>query len=312
MIDRRELSAEASALYRKGDYAGALDLVERHADVLADDVERGWFLMCLRARVDDRLGALAAFADVVERGGWFDEALLSGERDLDPIRDDPVFVRLAKTSATLAEAAQASARPGIVVEQPPGVAPANGWKLLVALHGNSSDPDFERSAWSTAVADGYLVALPRSSQIGSRPGRFGWYDLQLGLQELSAHVERLRRERAVNLSGAVLAGFSRGAFLAALAAFDGRVEARRLLLVSPGLRDRERLERNAVRAAARDVRVYVVLGLRDEGRVGDARAFVQILRDAGVDCHLDEHEALAHDIPEPFAPTLARALDYLA
>lgn len=89
MRDRRTLNAAANERFQRGDYGGALAPVERHADLLGDDIERGWFRMCLRSRTGDRVGVVAAFADVVGSGGWFDGELLAGEQNLDLLRDDP-------------------------------------------------------------------------------------------------------------------------------------------------------------------------------------------------------------------------------
>lgn len=305
--ERADLLRVVFGHYHAGGYTDALAFVEEHASLL-DEGERDWFRTCLRARIGDVAGAIAAFRAEIDRGGWFDEASLQ-DPDLDPLRVDPEFQRLAALSPIRKREAQANACPTFRVVTPDSPPPREGYPVVVALHGNSANAELTAKDWSAAAADGWLVAAIQSSQVGRRRGAFVWNDSHLGTLEIQEQFASVERTHPVARTRTVLGGFSLGAFQAALVALQGSISARAFILVAPGIPSLEPLIDAARSRRDRDVRGYVILGDADASQAVDkGRSLVGLLNGLGYQCELDARSGMRHEYPSDFPETLRRAL----
>lgn len=122
------------------------------------------------------------------------------------------------------------------------VAPvASGEKrpLLVALHGNYDRPEWQCEVWSRVVGRGAFVLCPRGVPRTDAPrgaDRWTWDGLARTSAEVNAAVESLvaRFAGRVDAQGAVLAGFSLGATMAARIGTEHPERFPRLVLVEGG------------------------------------------------------------------------------
>jgi hypothetical protein len=93
--------------------------------------------------------------------------LFRQDADLQPLQGMPEFEQRLEVCRQRQAAAQAAAQPFLVVLQPGRLAPpAAGYPLLLALHGNNQNARAALDSWRPAVAEGWLVALLQSSQVG--------------------------------------------------------------------------------------------------------------------------------------------------
>ena len=311
IFDRKSLIREMFIRYRGGEYGDALMLVEKHADLLSDDVERDWYRTALRARAGDRAGSMRVLRSALDRGAWFDESMLQ-DSDFDQLREDPDFKDLYSRSVALKRQAATQARPELQLLVPGTPAPAHGYPLLVTLHGNSSNAALTAHEWAGATARGWLVAAPQSSQVGRRHGVFVWNDSNLATLELKAQLAAIERSHPVDWTRFIFGGFSLGAFQAALMVLQRQAANQGFVMVSPGMPTPEPLLEAARNIDPRSVRGYVLLGGDDAPQaIENARRLVAALNDTGIRTQLDERPGLGHEYPNDFETTLEGALEFV-
>lgn len=296
--------------YRRGDYADALTIAERAAREFPDQShETYWARICLTSRLGRREDAVRLLDEALARGHWYNQRQLRGDSDLAPLQGLPEFERLVEVSLQRWSAAQGEAKPGVVLVEPR--AGSEPYPLLLAVHGNNSSAEAEAARWDSAAGEGWLVALPQSSQVfSSRPGSFGWNDRERAVREIREQFASLQRRSRVDASRVVLGGFSVGAQLAVWLAMSGRIPARGVIAVAPYLPVVDNWLPFLQRAQARGLRVYLVVGADDVGSVDDARALSSLLGQANVAVQLSLRPGLGHEYPADFAAELRRALEF--
>lgn len=300
--------------YRAGEYESALELAEREARTFPDRThELYWARICLTARLGRSGEALRLLTEALGRGHAYSEAQLRGDSDLAGLQGMPEFEQLVRTSIKRWSAAQERAKPDLLLREPRGGSAP--YPLLLALHGNNSSAEAEAERWEPAASEGWLVALPQSSQIfSSRPGSFGWSDRERAVRELEGHWGELRQQRRhpVDEQRVTLAGFSMGAQLAIWLAMSGKFNARGFIAVAPYVPTVEHWLPLFKRAASRGLRAYFVVGEEDLASVEGARTLASLLSQAGCAAHLSRHPGLGHVYPGDFGEELTRALAFVS
>jgi acetyl esterase/lipase len=228
--------------YYKGDYAGALKAAgELAARFPEEAVHTYLWRICLTSRLKQSEEALRLFAEGLEAGYWWAERQLRQDPDLELLQGLPEFERMVATSHTRHMAAQVTTQPELQVYAPPSTV-SSPYPLFIALHGRGrSSEDDEASSWKHACGLGWLVAMPRSSQL-VWPGAYGWDDDELAGKEIAAHYERLCSQYPVDRSRVVLGGISQGGALAVHLALGRKLPVRGFLAVVPGNSVTEGLE----------------------------------------------------------------------
>ena len=154
---------------------------------------------------------------------------------------------------------------------------------------------------------GYTLALPQSSQILFWGG-FTWADLDKGRSELSHHLSSIEKEIALEPADIVVAGFSRGAGLALLAAMKGDVTPGGLILVAPWLPDLDKWEREIISLGRKGIRFWIICGDHDDDCLEGSKRLFTILEKAGANVHLDIVREMDHDFPVDFETRLSKVL----
>jgi predicted esterase len=237
---------------------------------------------------------------------WWSEAQLSGDSDLAALQGDPEFERMLVLCKERHAAAQAVVKAGLLVREPEGKGPH---PLLIALHGRGSCPDQDLDSWEPVVVQGWLLALPQSSQLSS-PDRYAWDDSQKAVAEIVGHFESLVKRHDVDAERVILGGFSQGAALAIQMALRNDISVRGFLSVAPGRLAAEHLEALAEAAAKRGLRGYLVAGGHDP-RFEGFKGIHDVLLKHGLPCMLEDHPDIGHEFPPDFAKSLEKALAFL-
>ncbi len=301
-----ELMAQMVTLSQAGQPAPALDLLAREAARFPAHAQRLCFWrMCLAARLDDTPLALALFEDLLNSGSWVPADWLRDEPDLQPLRSLLKFERLVEVCRDRQAAAQARAEPVLIAIRPEKKFP-EPYPLLLALHGNYRNAKTAIDFWHPAVAQGWLLALPQSSQVFG-PDAFIWDDRDWAVREIRAHYQTLCEQYAVDRGRVVVAGFSAGGSLALWLALSGALDARGFVVVTPGLAPDDEWTPLLDSSRARGLRGYVITGEKDMG-YAEAQSFAALLRAHGIACELEAHPGLGHDFPSDFDQSLTRAL----
>lgn len=167
-MDFAELRRFVFSAYERGDYEAALAAIERYGPADLDDIpDVAFWRMCLLSLLGYKQEAIAEFADRLNEGFWWGGDLLA-DYDLNAVRDDPEWQRLAAVSSERA----AEATTGLV--GPLDIGP-EGEQIgtLVLLHGFASRPREILDQHRPALAWGYrLIALHGTVPVAT--ARFAW------------------------------------------------------------------------------------------------------------------------------------------
>lgn len=308
----REVEQEFDQLAAAGEYEQALDLVTREAHLFpyhAQKVVYSWrmWMACKLNRMDL---ALQLLREAVDAGHWY--STLASDSDFEPVWGDPEFKRLVEICAARRAEAMANARWVMETRRPAGAGP---FPLLVALHGANGTAAEFAGHWEAAVAHGWLVGVPQSSQEFG-PGTFSWNDGEWSERDVRRAFETLQTEHSVDVGRVALAGFSQGGGLAVRLALAGATPARGLILVNPFLAEVESIipalaaRQSALRGLG-PLRAYIVVGQHDRYCYGVAKQLAELFPRYGIPCTLDEYPDLEHNFPEGFDGRLPEALEYV-
>lgn len=296
-------------LYSAGRYAEALDLVTREAGRFPGEAWRlSQWRVCLASRAGDTALAIRILREALDEGLWYVEERLRIDDDLKPLQGKGEFERLVALSAERAARAQAEARPELRTLEPEGTRPPrSGYPLLMALHGNTGNAASSAPFWQPAREKGWLVALPKSSQIVGTEA-YVWDDQQLGAREVEAHYRALREQHRLDPRRAVIGGFSMGGRLAAWIALRQTIPVRGFVAVGPWVPEIESWMPLVQQAKGLGLHGTVIVGEQDAECFMGARALAELLDSEGIACDLQVIPGLGHDYPADFGSRLERAL----
>jgi predicted esterase len=303
-----EIEQQYHHLRQIGAYAEALELVSANAHLFPAHEQGVIYLQraSMACRLKDRQLAIGLLQEWLEAGHWYGQ--LADEPDFLSLRDFPEFARILSVCTQRREQAIANAVPVIEVWEPQGV--PKPWPVLIALHGAQSNIQEFAPHWLAAAQQGWLVALPQSSEpFGT--GTYSWNDWDWARQELQKHFEALDRKYAIDHQRVVLAGFSQGGGFAAWLALTGAISASGLLLVGPFLEDADAVTAWMKDKSPNGIKAYLVAGAKDVYCLEIARRLAEIFPQHGIPVQLDEYADLDHSFPVDFEARLPLALEYL-
>lgn len=304
-----DLTAEVTRLYNE----------KKHAEADALVVARGgWFpgkeawvfylRMCLTAVMGKPDEALSQFEQSVQEGYWYSDGTLRTDPDLKSLYGLPEFERLAAICRERQAAAEVGIKPYMAVAEPEGGQPP--YPTLIALHGNNRDADGSMRFWRTACQQGFLVAMPQSTQVGNMDG-FVWNDAERAQRDILSQFDALKQQHPVDASRVVVGGFSMGGRVACWQALSGALPSAGFIGAAPFLGGFEAWEPQIKTAAARGLRGYLLVGDWDEACYKDTVAMHKMLEAHGVACFLRVYPELRHVYPGDFDVTLREALDFI-
>lgn len=301
------LRTEMERLGDADDRSGALDLVARSEPLFPSQAALTRMLRIeLLAGMGQTSEAIELLRNALDRDFRYRGRWLRHER-FAALAGEPEFAALVERSDAQYEGAQADARPDLMTLVP-RIGDAS--PMIIALHGNNSTMADTARSWQSVVQDGWLLALPQSSEISTTPGFFVWNDRERAAQDLNAHITTLRSQFAVNSSDFVLGGFSMGARLALELGISGRFPARRILAIATWLPDFPELAELLEANAARESRVYVVVGRQDHSGYDGSVRLVEHLRTLGASAEIEIHDG-GHEEPPDMPAALRRGLEFL-
>jgi predicted esterase len=244
--------------------------------------------------------------EAIEAGHWYNDLL--DDPDLLILHNVPEFERIVSICSERREQAIAQAAQVIQIITPQrGLEP---YPLLFTLHGAQSNIDEFAPHWLTAAEQGWMLALPQSSQAYG-PGSFSWNDWDWARQELQKHFEAICIQYPIDRNRVVLAGFSQGGGLAAWLGLTEAISACGLLLVGPFLENADSTLAWIKDRHTPGIKAYLVAGQRDIYCLGIARKLAKILPQHNIPTKLDEYPDSEHSFPIDFEQRLPEALKFL-
>ncbi len=307
-----DLYADVTRRREAGDGEGAIALLRDNLKTFP--LHRGVVHLVLAELLADAgrpKDAIEILSQAFTAGCRFKATWLSENRHFASLAADPRFGRVVARLAERYEADAAAARPDLLIRAPAGEPGPDGRPLLVALHGNNSNARETARYWSSAVAAGWVLAVPQSSEIGTSPDAYTWNDRTRAKREIDAHVARAGELHRLDRRRTVLAGFSMGGLQAIALALGHGATACGVLPVAAWLPDIAEFAALAASGSARLVPMYIVVGDQDPSLDG-ATQLAALLKMHGVGVTLDVRAGIGHRYPADMDATLGRALSFIA
>lgn len=299
--------------FQNKQYAEALELVTREGPNFPENrIWADYWHMCAAARVGNR----ALLFQVAERsladGLWYGQTMWRQTPSFMPLQGEADFERLVAASHA-AEKRDMPAEPVRVTHLPEHYSPAS--PLLMALHGNQRTAALTLPFWQAAVAQGWVLAVPQSSQAMYK-GAYIWDDLTMSFAEIEAHFAHWQQTLTFDGSRVVLAGHSMGGLVAIQMALMGALGACGFVANGPAvpfLEEPETLEALLPAAHERGLRGYFIVGDQDDDIFAEKiNALAAKLQAAGLACHVEVVPNATHDYTPAYDAALLRALAFVA
>jgi predicted esterase len=228
------------------------------------------------------------------------------------LKDLPEFNRLVEISEARRQEAQAASKP-LVLTLPLPEDTTPPLPILLALHGNFSNAQDSVEYWESAVPQGWLTVLPKSSQI-TMPDRYNWNDLEIGSKEIKAHYQELVDKHPVDADKVVVGGFSKGGEMAVWLALKEVIPLAGFIAVNPGgpyIQDINQWKPIIEECKSlADLRGFFLVGEND-GSIENIKALHEMLNSHGLTCDLLVAPEIGHEFPADFEQILAKALKYI-
>jgi len=305
-----DLDEQIQKHFGDADYQTAFDLATGGLDQFPSEHPMlNYWRMCAAARMDDRSTVYRILSQALETGFWYGEALLRNSPSFKPLLNDPafeLFIGLCRDK----QKAEAGVRELRLLMRDPGEKPP----LLVALHGNQSSPVNTQPFWVPAAQQGWLVALPQSSEMMWK-GAYMWSDPEEADAEVLTYLNAMEGQHPYDLQRIVMGGHSMGGETAIWLALNGFTDVRGFVVIGPGgplCDEPEKWQPIIEDRASTTLRGYFILGGKDTLILPDkVREVARMLNAAGIPCEVEEVPEATHDLHPGYADALMRGLAFV-
>ena len=254
--------------------------------------------------------ALATLEHAVAQGCRYKKEWLTENPRLASLTTLPAFAELVQVASARYDEAAVAAKPHLTFLMPDRLPDAFGYPLLMVLHGNNSNVAETAPFWAPMGDQGWVVAVPQSTEIGASPDSYTWNDRERTASQLDLQLERVGRATQIDASRIVIAGFSMGGLQAIALTLTKRIKARGFIAVAAWLPQIEEFTKLVEGGAGKMLRGYVLVGEQDPSREG-AASLVDLFTAHKLRAQLDLRPGLGHAYPDDMTETLAKALAFV-
>jgi predicted esterase len=315
-----EIKATIQRFYQQGNYGAALELATQNAVRFPEKAPLfNYWMICMTAGLDRREEALRLLDELLNSGFWFVETLLRKSPALRSLQGDPRFEAYVELNLRNQTMDQASLYPLLTI-RPEGQCRKDDTPcpFLIALHSNGSDAPTALGFWKTVPNEGWLLALPQSTQPLWKDA-YVWDDLEVTSEEVRKHYRSLIQRYAVDQRRMVLAGHDMGAEVAIWIALSGLLPSLGFIGLAPHgpfmtdiVKWRPYIESAQSRLKRQDTpfRGTILLGEDDKiASVEGIRALVDMLNTAGIPCALVTIPEAGHELSPEFEAQISKTLE---
>lgn len=317
-----DLQAELRRLYVEGELELAFQLAE---DQMGSFPEYAHMLHYWRSVLAARLGEPARVAEAL-RGAlddniWFGETVLRQTPAFQELQGQPAFEELVQAHGQYRSADALENYPLLTLRLPGRGGPGEEQlPLLIALHDNGVTAKDALEFWRPAAQNGWLVAVPQSSQAMWR-GAYIWDDRQQAEAEILRHFGSLNEQYAVDTNRVVLAGHGMGAEIALWLALTWALPVRGAVALAPDgpWTNDPHTWRGLLADTAGSgypgggLRAYMILGEEDTTVTPEiVEQLANLLNQGGIPTELELVPQAGHDDAELYESALLRALAFLS
>ncbi|WIY63014.1 alpha/beta hydrolase [Bacillus arachidis] len=244
---------------------------------------------------------------IVENEFWYGYEYLITDEDLKPLHKYEEFNQMIQLCKEREEAAKKSEQVHLKTLQGKSGIHNN---LLIALHGNQENIKIAEPYWKPVVNQGYLLALPQSSQIQFSEG-YVWDHVEKGSRELKEHYESIIAYNRGELNHTIIGGFSAGARVALHAILNEDIAVQGFVFVAPWVPEIEEWEDLLNKLKDKGIKGYIICGDQDEDCFECTQRFVKLLETKNIQYKYKVISNVNHDYPEQFEDVLKEAVEYI-
>lgn len=309
------LEARLNQLVQNEKYQEALDLVTQEGKNFPQD--RIWvdfWRMYTAASLGDFQLVFQVAEQSLADGFWYSAVMWQRLPSFEAIQLDPSYERIMSASRAAAEKDDQHAKSILLTRLPENHSSTS--PLLLAFHGNQSTAAQTLPFWQKVISEGWVLALPQSTQILYKGASYSWDDFEIARAEINEHFSHFQQHTAFNPNCAVLAGHSMGGLVAIRMALLGEPMARGFVVIGPAvpfLDEPEELDELLIPAAQRGIRGYFILGAEDNSIYKDGiYSLKDKLLSSGVSCELETIPGAGHSYTSAYDEALLRGLAFIA
>jgi predicted esterase len=298
--------------YGEKKYAEALAMLEQDGHFYPEQQPMIYYNRACMYGVQNLLPeALAVLREAADYGCWFSADMLHQDTDFTTLLGNPEFEALVQRFQQQRDAKQLNTQSTRIVTTPSADA-AKPYPLLLTMHGNNNDAKSTAPRYDAAAKAGWLVGTLQSAQIGFTDNTFVWNDIEDSLANVEKHRAELTAEYPVDAQRIVVSGFSMGGQIASLLAVQQPFAIKGLIGIGTYLGDKqEEWAEQIATLAERGVRVYLLVGDKDDGCYPGTLRLAEMLRAANVPCELKVYPGMGHVYPPDFDEVLITALKFI-
>ncbi len=304
-----DFATRADKLHEAGEYAQAYDFATNEASNFPEELGRIFYWRaCLAALLGRTETALQILQDWLAAGYWVVEQRMRDQPELQSFNGLPEYEAIVATCRERHKAAEAQSVPKLITLLPEQQ--AQSYPLLLALHGNEGNAQGSVSYWHPAVARGWILALPQSSQL-SMPDAYIWNDRERATREIQEHYTALTHEYPINTDNVIIGGFSMGAGLSIRLTMNGTIPACGFIAVGPYIPDVDSLEPLIEASKERALRGIIIVGDQDKHCYATSLKVTEMLKAHDIPCKLEVYPDMGHDFPPDFEQKLGEAIAFI-
>ena len=301
---------QAFKFYEAGDYKRAYSIMDGVAEKHPRWAQRAYeFRMDFAAKMGKFELAEEILGQALEAGFFYNEYVLRKDDDLKALQGRPRFETLVKKSFEILAAEENKSKPELIVLRPEFELSAR-IPFLMALHGNNSNAEDFSTYWSYFTRNGWLTALPQSSQLSGR-NMHVWNDLDKADTEIKAHYEHLTIDNDLDTERSLIAGFSKGGHEAIRAALTGLFPMHGFIAIAPYVGDPDNWIEMVSRADKSKVRGVFLLGEKDSHCTPGALKLHEMLLENGFRSKVEIFEGMKHEIPDNYDKVFEESVKFL-
>ncbi|MHA2249305.1 MAG: hypothetical protein ACXAD7_03035 [Candidatus Kariarchaeaceae archaeon] len=302
-----------NTLYDEENYQELIEYVDEVA-VQYPDLKAPiyYFQMCAAVKLDNYDLAMNIFKEIIEEGGWYSEMILRQSPSLKPLQGKPDFEKLVEISTN--RSVEASKKDYSFTIFPDSVEPP--YPFMLVIHADGGDITGEFEAWKSFVDQGYVIGMPRSSQVfWSGEECAYWPDIETASNQIKNYVDAIDRKNSLNFDQCITGGLSSGGTLAIRSVLTGLIPAKGFIVVAPGgqwTNEPEIWQPLIEGAKGRELQGTIILGQEDKVIHRESiTTLVKMLNDGGIPCKFIEIPGLGHIYPQNFGELAAAFLEDL-
>lgn len=303
--------------YAHEDYQGALDLALKYSDQFPEHKHVLYYwVSTMAARSGNKEQALSALKDMLDAGFWYGEPLLQHNPSYQDLLEEPEFKQLVLENRNLQELEQDQTHHLLTIRgEDKCLSEENPCPLLLGLHANESTAQQSLIYWRRAAAEGWLVAVPQSSQAMWK-GAYVWNNLEVSSWEIQGYLQSLKTQYTINPKKTIVAGHAMGGELAAWLVLTGRISARGFIAFNPSgpyMDDPGSWLPIIKHASGSGLKGYIILEENDFSTPhSNIWNFVNALNAADIPTELETILSFDREFMDEYENGLARALNYVA